>query len=134
MQDLIMTRSAVFSQCRQYRYVLRRRWHDKLPSVLFVALNPSTADEISDDATIRRCIGFARDWGFGALWMANLFAFRSTDPTALLKVRDPVGPRNDWWLARLSLETTLTVAAWGAHGCVNQRAEQVLPKLSNVHH
>src|SRR4029078_1544091 len=97
-----MTADAIFSRCRQYRYVLRRAWRNDLPEVLFIALNPSTADEASDDATVRRCIGFARDWGFGALAIANLFAFRSSNPLSLRCATDPIGPRNDWWLSRLS--------------------------------
>jgi hypothetical protein len=105
-----------------------------LPAVLFVALNPSTADEISDDATVRRCIGFAKSWGFGKLVIANLFAFRSTDPTILAGAVDPVGPRNDWWLKALSERSSLTIAAWGVHGSLYRRSEQVLPQLRNIHH
>ena len=58
-------------------------------------LNPSRADEERNDATIRRCIGFAGDWDFGILEVVNLFALMSTDPAALLKAKDPVGPDND---------------------------------------
>ena len=129
-----MTHNAVFSQCRRYRYVLRRTWRDSLPAVLFVALNPSTADETTDDATVRRCVGFAADWGFGSVIMANLFAYRSTDPIALRNVSDPIGPQNDRWLKALSHEARLTVAAWGIHGSLYNRADIVLPALKNVHH
>ena len=134
MNETEMDRTAVFSKCRKYRYVLGRQWETSLPSVLFVALNPSTADASRDDATVRRCVGFARSWGFGTLIIANLFAFRSTDPRCLVQVTDPVGPRNDRWLQRLSIDATLTIAAWGSHGQLANRAEQILPKLKNVHH
>ena len=90
-----MLRSAAFSPCRRYRYCLSRVWNPKLPSVMFVGLNPSTADEQEDDPTVRRCIGFARNWNFGGLILVNLFAYRSTDPADLLRVDDPVGPGND---------------------------------------
>jgi hypothetical protein len=114
--------------------VLRRAWDRKLPTVLFVALNPSTADAISDDPTIRRCIGFARSWGFGKLVVANLFALRSTDPSVLVDADDPIGPKNDWWLRTLSKKAELTIAAWGIHGALHDRAAHVLPMLRSVHH
>src|SRR4051812_15620668 len=71
-----MKTTAEFSPCRRYRFALWRRW-DSGPQVLFAMLNPSTADETTNDPTIRRCIGFARAWGFGSLAVGNLFAFRT---------------------------------------------------------
>jgi len=73
---------ARFSPCSTWRYSLTRKWN-ALPLLGFIGLNPSTADETEDDPTIRRCIGFARDWGFGGIVMLNLFAYRSTDPRQL---------------------------------------------------
>lgn len=131
---LSLSRRAVFSHCRRYRYVLSRTWNTELPKVLFIALNPSTADETQDDPTVRRCVGFARSWGFGCLVIANLFAFRSTDPKRLIEVSDPVGPRNDLWLKRLSAEADMTVVAWGVHGDLGNRAHLVLSKLTKTHH
>lgn len=130
----IVQKDAILSRCGQYRYLLRRTWRDDLPSVLFVGLNPSTADAVSDDPTVRRCVAFARCWGFGSLAIANLFAYRSTDPSVLQRVEDPIGPRNDWWLKRLTEKAKLTIAAWGIHGALLERAEAVLPNLRNVHH
>jgi hypothetical protein len=90
-----MHHSAISSPCRTYRYSLFRVWNPKFPSVMFVGLNPSTADEQEDDPTVRRCVGFARKWNFGGLILVNLFAYRSTDPAGLLEAEDPVGPGND---------------------------------------
>ena len=75
-------KTATFSECRKYRYTLWRRWDGLFASgyAMFIGLNPSTADETNDDPTIRRCIGYARDWGYGGLCMTNLFAFRATLP------------------------------------------------------
>jgi len=92
-----------------------RRWKFG-PQVLFIMLNPSTADELRDDPTIGRCIGFARSWGFGSLAVGNLLAYRTTSPGELCASRDPVGSENDRWLTRLHEESTLTIAAWGNHG------------------
>ena len=73
--------SATFSPCRRWRYTLLRRWEPaNLIVVAFIGLNPSTADETLDDPTIRRCIGFAKAWGAGGMYMLNLFGWRSTDP------------------------------------------------------
>ena len=119
-----MRRGAVFSADRRYRYTLTRRWRSG-PRICFVMLNPSTADAERDDPTIRRCIGYARAWGFGGLTVVNLFALRSTDPARLEQVGDPVGPDNDRHLRRAFRSARLTVAAWGAHRATRARAGEV---------
>lgn len=90
-----MRSGANFSRCRRFRYALWREWDATLPAVMLIGLNPSTADANHNDPTIRRCIGFARDWGFGGVRVLNLFAFRATYPDDLKAAADPVGPRND---------------------------------------
>jgi len=77
-------------------------------------LNPSTADALKDDPTIRRCAGFTRDWGGDSFEVVNLFALRATDPRELMKHADPYGPANDTQL-RISLRKRWlhVVAAWG---------------------
>ncbi|MDO6459345.1 DUF1643 domain-containing protein [Granulosicoccaceae sp. 1_MG-2023] len=127
-----MQSSANFSRCRTYRYALQRCWDEQLPSLLIIGLNPSTADAQRNDPTIRRCIGFARDWGFGRLTVANLFAYRATLPSDLKAAADPVGPRNNHWLRKLAREADLVVAAWGNDGRFMGRADAVrrfLPDL-----
>lgn len=99
-----------------YRYRLWREWNGSLPSCLFVMLNPSTADASQDDPTIRRCIGFAKRWGFGRLDVVNLYALRATDPRELRKHASPIGPRNDLAVGEAMLECRSIVAAWGARG------------------
>ena len=91
------------------------------------------ADHMRDDPTIRRCIGFARDWGFGRLVVVNLFALRSTSPRALRRAPDPVGPRNDRWIARLAADAELVIAAWGALGNYRDRARLVTSTLSDLY-
>jgi hypothetical protein len=128
-----MIRRAAFSRCGRYRYALWREWNPSGPTVLVVALNPSTADHRRDDPTIRRCIQFAKDWGFGRLTVANLFAYRTPEPRLLCRVDDPVGPANDDWLSRLAREAEFVVAAWGARGDHRGRAAAVAPCLGRLH-
>jgi hypothetical protein len=123
---------AELSACRKYRYALTRRWGDG-PQVLFVMLNPSTADEVDDDPTIGRCIGFAKSWGFGSLAVGNLFAFRTPSPSLLLQTTDPVGVDNDHWLGKLQASAELTVAAWGNHGSFHGRGKAVARTLASPH-
>ena len=107
-------RGATFSADRRYRYRLWRRWDGARPVVAFVMLNPSTADARRDDPTIRRCIGFAKSWGFGGMEVVNLFAYRTTDPGELRRVTDPVGADNDRHIRRAIARADLVVLAWGA--------------------
>lgn len=92
---------------------------------MLIGLNPSTADAKRDDPTIRRCIGFARAWGFGGVWVLNLFAFRATYPEDLKAAADPVGPNNDRWLRRVARECPRVVACWGNDGAFLARSERV---------
>lgn len=124
-----MIRTANFDPTRTYRYTLGRQWGIGGRAV-FVMLNPSTADEHQEDPTIRRCIGYARDWGFGSLTILNIFALRSTDPRALLTSLDPVGPGNDAAIVSLVRGSDMVVAAWGAHGRLKNRGECVRDMLS----
>lgn len=117
-------RGATFSRDGRYRYTLRRAWGPG-PFVAFVGLNPSTADATDDDPTIRRCVGFAKAWGFDALVMLNLFAWRATDPDALLAAADPIGPANDEVLAAVCEQAGLVIRAWGAHKAARDRAYAV---------
>ncbi len=118
-------RGAVLSACHRYRYQLTRSWDGRLPTVAFVGLNPSTADATLDDPTVRRCVGFARDWGFGTLMLVNLFALRSPEPSKLYAAREPIGPENDHWLRLAGANAETIVAAWGVHGELHGRGREV---------
>lgn len=109
-------RGAFISADEKYRYRLWRTWDFSKPKVMFVMLNPSTADADEDDPTIRRCIGFAQDWGYGGLLVGNLFAFRATNAWKIRLEADPVGPENDEHLLAMALEAGRIVCAWGGHG------------------
>jgi hypothetical protein len=114
-----------------YRYLLWRRWAVG-PACLFIMLNPSTADDAMDDPTIRRCIGFAREWGYASLEVANLFAVRATRPGVLYRHPDPIGERNDECLREASRRCDRVVCAWGNHGRLAGRGTRVLAGLLSM--
>lgn len=121
-----------FSPDRLYRYTLWREWDRGLGYVQVIGLNPSAADETKNDPTVRRCIDFAKTWGFGALCMTNIFAFRSTLPAVMRRTSDPIGSLNDSWLCVISKSAALVVAAWGIHGGYMSRGVYVQDMLSKI--
>lgn len=132
-------RKTIFSPDRRYRYTLWREWpgadlfnQSIIGYVMFVGLNPSTADEMVDDPTIRKCVGFAKRWGFCALCMTNLFAFRATEPRKMEAEKFPIGSENDKWLVDCARGASAIVAAWGTRGAFMGRDEEVRKLLHGM--
>ena len=125
-------KNATFSSCRAYRYSLSRIWDKEKKYVLFIGLNPSTAGEETDDPTIRRCVDYAKNWGYGGFMMVNLFAYRATLPSSLKKVKYPIGKNNDKYIVKLSKKADITVAAWGNNGNLYSRDKEVLSLVPNL--
>lgn len=126
---LEITRNAIISDCGRYRFQLSRCWDTRKGVCCFIMLNPSTADDKIDDPTIVRCMEKATRWGFGTILVANLFAWRATDPGQLAKAADPVGHGNDkaiWAAVHLS---EMTVCAWGTGGKLNDRGQRISTRL-----
>ncbi len=118
-----MDKSAIISECQKFRYVLRRIWSDA-PQVCFIMLNPSTANSFEDDPTIRRCISFAKSWGYGGIRVLNLFAYRATNPKELLAAEDPIGERNEMYLKIYTDGCEKIICAWGNYGIVKKLFEK----------
>src|ERR1700675_2760492 len=100
------------------RYVLRRSWMGDGGVVNFIMLNPSVATDIFDDATIRRCVGFGKRWGYSGLVVTNLFAYRATQPKDLMSLVDhnvglAIGEENDAHIDREGRMAHAVVCAWG---------------------
>jgi hypothetical protein len=131
LSDLFAQSSAILSPCGLYRYVLTRRWDDRLPDLCWVMLNPSKADAERNDPTINRCMAFARALGRGGIRVVNLFAFRATDPADMRKAADPVGPDNDFHL-RNEAHDSRVILAWGAKPWARERIGTVLPLLAGA--
>lgn len=114
----------------EYRYSLKREWFGGKGKMVFIMLNPSTADEKVDDPTVRRCMNRAMSDGYGCCEIVNLFAIRGTDPKVLKQVDDPVGPENDKHIERAVKSAKAVVIAWGNHGQFLDRNCRVLEILS----
>ena len=107
--------SAIISPCGTYRYRLDRVVMDRPSRVVFIGVNPSTADATTDDATIRKCRGFTERWLMGGFVMVNLFAYRATDVRRLVAATDPIGPDNNDALAcAINTSGTIVVPCWGS--------------------
>ncbi|MDX2229356.1 MAG: DUF1643 domain-containing protein [Leptolyngbyaceae cyanobacterium bins.349] len=126
-----MNTGATFDSTGQYRYSLWRHWDDAAPRIGFVMLNPSRADATLNDPTIRRCLSFARSWGYGSLEVVNLFAYRTAQPQQLRHVADPVGTDNDRTLQTLSQRVDRIILAWGNWGRLQDRDRAVLTVLKS---
>lgn len=125
---------AIFSPCERYRYRLWRVWDTSKPKACFVMLNPSVADENILDPTVSRCKKRAEALGYGGLEVVNIFALRSTDPKALYKVNDPIGPQNIRAIMDAAKDSAIAICAWGGHGelgnigsIIKQALTQIFP-------
>lgn len=129
-----ITRTAKISACGRYRYALTRTWDAEAGEALFVCLNPSTADGLRDDHTVRKLTGFTRRWGLGGFRIANLFAYRATKPRELHLAHkrgvDITGPLNVEHIIALAQGARCIVLAWGVHAAVYPaRAESIAATL-----
>lgn len=129
-----MLGAATFSDCGLYRYRLSRIWSDDLTPRLacFLMLNPSTADAVTPDPTIRKCIGFAKRWGLDGISVVNLFAYRATLPADMRRAADPVGSENDRHVLEAVAAAETVVCAWGPNGTHRGRDRRVLEMIRGI--
>lgn len=137
-----MKNKAEFSECGNYRYALWRNCDEDTtkPIVMFLCLNPSTADKEKDDTTTSMCKKLAKSWNYDCICIGNLFARISIHPKNLKnESMDLIGPKNDEWLSKLAEKSDLVVAAWGdssevLKGLFPERIEQVKELIPNLHY
>lgn len=120
----LLNAGAEFSECRQYRYALWRIWDISKPLIMFVGLNPSTANETEADPTIRSVCRIAKHNGYGGAFMLNCFPFVSTDPKGL-RIDFESTRKNDWWLYEVSSICNEVVFAWGNFQVVKDNGRYV---------
>lgn len=117
-----------------YRYELGRVWNGRLPVLLMIGMNPSTANAAFDDPTLYKGRRYAEDWGFGALLMGNVFGYRATNQKRLLETPDPVGPDNDAHLSAMADRADLILFAYGTpHKSLRYRGPEVARMLAKKH-
>lgn len=133
--------SAILSACGTFRYELQRdvdtlrgamvSMDGQLDGkvVAFFGINPSTADAIDNDPTVRRWIGFCHLWGATRFIVGNAFAFRSKNVKLLREQHDPIGPENDDHLHRIASQADMLVPCWGAR---NKLPRELQPRLDYV--
>jgi len=105
---------ATISPCGTYRYNLHRKVQDHGFKASVIMVNPSTADAETNDATIRKIIGFAKGFQWSEFTVVNKFAYRATDVNELRNATDPIGPANDGFIMSALMETQITLVAWGS--------------------
>lgn len=125
----LVQRSARFSSCGTYRYVLGRVWNAALPIAAGIGLNPSKASRKIDDPTTSQMVNRFNRLGYGSWFAANLHAAVGTDPECLLAMDDPVGPDNDAAILEVLRDADLKIVFWGRGGALNGRAAAVLAML-----
>lgn len=128
-----MISEAGISSCKDYRWWLFRCWDLSLPLIIWIMMNPSTADHQKDDPTIKRVIAYSRSWGYGSILVINLYAIRCTDSS---RINNRVGTRNDWWINTLftyaRIKRVKVIAAWGAKQSVRGSAVRVLARQAGI--
>lgn len=117
--DKFQSNGAHFSDCRNYRFILWRIWDTEKPAVMFIGLNPSTANENEDDPTIKKVIKIAANNGFGAVYMLNCFPYISTDPSIMAEFYNTTNHEreniiNNRHLVDISKLCSEIVFAWGS--------------------
>lgn len=138
-------KSASIDKNQKYRYSLIRHWDTdqdwlntcvgtwRNPRVAWIMLNPSVADDKIDDPTIRKCIGFSKRWGYSAMVVNNLFAYRATDPVDLRKAISPWGSDNmfhlEFTFRQCKRHNDLLVLAWGRHGNIYEVGSKLIEVL-----
>lgn len=106
-------RRAEISEDQLYRYTLVREWSNG-DRIAWLCFNPSTADSSTDDASIRKMVGFSKRWGYGSMVVLNLFAFRNRDPKAVGSMGvDAIGIMNDFWISESLKGCSELICAWG---------------------
>lgn len=132
--DTGIKRTAWISSCQRYRHSLGRHWDRSKGFVLFIMLNPSTADADKDDPTIRRCIGFAKCWGYGGIEVCNLFDWRATKPEHLRnKLAIAVSDKCDMMIRRRARQAGKVIAAWGNVPWAERRIKEVFEMVYQWH-
>jgi hypothetical protein len=131
MESNQIEKTSFLSEDGKYLYELTQVWDATKKRMMFLTLNPSTVD-IELDKTVKRCVGFAREWGWGGVVIGNLFAFRADDPKELAYEPNPIGQMNDRFIVGMAEDAGLVVLGWGNDGAYKGRSHDVARLLINA--
>lgn len=126
----LIQNEAVFSHDGTYRYYLGRVWEPEKPQVTFIMLNPSMADVKKNDPTVERCQRRAKALGYGTIHIVNIFGLKSTDPRELYRSKNPIGQYTDQYILEATRMADTVICAWGKHGMLLNRGNEVLELIS----
>ena len=132
--DFEVLKTAVFSDCRKYRYALVRAWDYSKPFCLFIGLNPSYAGELEGDKTADWGVEYSKNWGYGGMFIANLFAIQDTYSSQMITREAPIGKDNDLWISKLYNMVDKTICIWGDKGRHLNRSKDIRNKFSKLYY
>lgn len=125
---------AYISDDKLYRYTLWRKWGKSSKYACFIGLNPSIADTYIDDPTLIRCVDFSKSFGYDAVCLINLFAYRATNPKNMKIANEPIGVENDDIIKLVTSHSEINIAAWGTLGIFKNRNIEVINMIKDLHY
>lgn len=122
---------ASFSECREYRFALWRIWDESKPLVMFIGLNPSTANETEPDQTIKSVTRISKNLGYGGFYMMNCFPYVSTNPNDLIDHDKTVYSQQQFFINNQKLKEVSDkckdiVFAWGKFKVLQKRSLELI--------
>jgi len=129
-----MVNQALFSNKKDYRYMLSRVWDTKKPTLGIIGLKPLIGDAITSDLDINHQIKVAKDLGYGSLYSLNLFSFIEKDGLNIYDIDDPIGINTDRYLKRYLSKCEIVICAWGNEGKYKDRAKEIKKQFSNLYY
>jgi len=129
-----MINQALFSNKKDYRYMLSRIWDTKKPTLGIIGLKPLIADAITNDLDINHQIKLAKSLGYGSLYSLNLFSYIEKDGITIYDVDNPIGINNNRYLKRYLSKCKLVICAWGNEGVYKDRSNYLKTNFTNLHY
>lgn len=132
-ENTLITR-VTYSKDRKNRYLLTKKWNDKLPKVMVIMLIPSNAGVVHQDVTTGCIINCTSELGFGSVDITNIFSRLGGEISTDMQVEDMSDENNDRIILETAAISDTVVLAWGKCDETNlkikKRVEEVMEILS----
>ncbi len=122
---------AIFSDCRKYRFILWRVWDKTKDYIMFIGLNPSSANEYKDDPTIKRVQKMAYNWGYGGVYMLNLYPYITPHPKNLI-LNNKYFDANEKWINIVNEKCKDIVFAWGSFKEAKNKSDRIISRYKGL--